>query len=292
MFSVHPVTPVIGAELRGLDMSRELSSEVLDALYRALLEYQVIFVRDADISPASHLAFAQSFGELSAPHPLYPHVPGFENIMLLENNEATPPDTNSWHTDLTFKEEQPFASILIARHVPEVGGDTLWSSCYAAYDRLSEGMKAHLKELKAIHDMGDFRNNFSEDSNGKTAAERLSGGMTRMGQSIRPLIGRHPVTGRPFLNFNEAFVSHIVGMTTTESNALITWLAGHMNRPEDQLRWRWTNNTLAMWDNRVTMHYAVADYLPQHRSMNRITVIRDRREPESGSGEDSSRAVG
>ncbi len=277
-FTVKPLTPAIGAELHGLNFNA-LQAADLDAIYSALLEHQVIFARNVGMSPAAHLEFAKSFGELTEPHPAYPHVEGFENIMLLENNADTPPDTNSWHTDLTFKEEQPFASILIARHVPAVGGDTLWSSCYAAYDRLSKGMKEELSGLNAVHDMGDFRNNFSKPANGKTAAERLNENMVRFGHCVRPLIGTHPVTGRQYLNFNEAFVSHIEGMTTNDSSALKTWLANHMNKPEDQLRWRWSNDALAMWDNRVTMHYAVADYLPQHRSMNRITVIRDRRAP-------------
>ena len=279
MFRIEQLTPAIGAQLHGLDFSQQVAADIHDAVYNALLEHQVIFVRDAGLSPAAHLAFAESFGELDAPHPLYPHVEGYENIVLLENNADNPPDTDSWHTDLTFKTEQPFASILVARHVPAVGGDTLWSSCYAAYDRLSAGMKQDLATLKAIHDMGDFRNSFAQAENGVSAVQRLNEGMSRFGQSIRPLIGTHPVTGRQFLNFNEAFVSHIDGMTSAKSNALKSWLANHMNKPEDQVRWRWSKGALAMWDNRVTMHYAVADYLPHHRAMNRITVVRDRRAP-------------
>lgn len=222
--------------------------------------------------------FASAFGDLDDPHPLYPHVEGFEHIVLLQNDSGVPPDTNSWHTDLTFKAEQPFASVLVARDVPPTGGDTLWSSCYAAYDRLSAGMKSDLENLQAIHDMGDFRNSFSAGEDQETAIEELNESISRFGHNIRTIVGKHPVTGRKFLNFNEAFVTHIVGKTTNEANALKTYLANHMNKPENQVRWRWSNGDLVMWDNRVTMHYAVADYLPQRRSMNRITVIRDRRE--------------
>jgi taurine dioxygenase len=227
------------------------------------------------------MKFAQGFGQIDEPHPLYPHVENFENILLLENDSGAPPDTNSWHTDLTFKAEQPFASVLVARHIPEIGGDTMWSSCYAAYDRLSNGMKSDLEELEAVHDMGDFRNNFSQPTNDKSAAERLNEGIARMGHNIRPLIGKHPITGRKFLNFNEAFVTHIVGMTTGEANSIKTFLANHMNMPEDQMRWRWQTGDVAMWDNRVTMHYAVADYLPQYRCMHRITVTKDAKEQQS-----------
>jgi taurine dioxygenase len=265
------VTPAIGAVLEGLDLQAPLTPQVADGIYGALMEHQVIVIRGADIPPARHLELAQSFGELDAPHPLYPHVEGFERIVKLENDSGAPPDTNCWHTDLTFKREQPFASILIARHVPEVGGDTMWSSCYAAYDRLPEGMKSDLEGLEAIHDMGDFRNSFGQ------SPERLNEGMARFGHMIRPLIGTHPVTGRKFLNFNEAFVVHINGMGTSEANALKIWLTNHMNAPEDQMRWRWTKGDLVMWDNRCTMHYAVADYLPEYRCMNRITVVKDAR---------------
>ena len=167
--------------------------------------------------------------------------------------------------------------------MPEVGGDTLWSSSSAAYDRLPEHMKTYLAELEAIHDMGDFRNNFSVDESADAGSGKLNKAVGRFGHNIRPLIQQHPVTGKTFLNFNEAFVNHIVGLTTNESNALKTWLVNHMNRPETQMRWKWQAGDMAMWDNRITMHYAVADYLPAYRCMNRITVISDKREGQSRS---------
>ena len=138
-------------------------------------------------------------------------------------------------------------------------------------------MRRDLAGLTAIHDIGDFRNSFAAEKDGRTGEERLNDSVGRLGHRIRPLIDTHPVSGRPFLNFSEAYVTHIVGLTATESNALKTYLANHMNRPEDQIRWRWQNGDLAMWDNRATMHYAVADYLPARRCMNRVTVTRDRR---------------
>lgn len=270
--NIAKITPAIGAEITGVDLNAPVTEAVTEGMYQALLEHQVIFLRDTDIAPEVHMKLAASFGEIDEPHPLYPHVDGFERIVKLENDSGAPPDTNSWHTDLTFKAQQPFASILVARVVPEVGGDTMWSSCYAAYDRLPEGMKADLEGLNAVHDMGDFRNSFD------ASPQALNDGMARFGHNIRPLIGEHPVTGRKFLNYNEAFVTHIIGMTTNESNGLRVWLANHMNKPEDQIRWRWRAGDLAMWDNRCTMHYAVADYLPAYRCMNRITVVKDLRE--------------
>ena len=276
MFEEQRLTPALGAVLQGVDWANADLSALSDAIYQSLLDHQVVFIRQTDIKPEQHLALAQSFGQLDEPHLLYPHVEGFDRIVKLENDSGAPPDTNSWHTDLTFKRQQPFASILVARTVPEVGGDTLWSSLYAACDRLPEGMKADLKGLSAIHDMGDFRNTFAQKADPEKS---LNDAVSRFGHRLRPLIDHHPVTGRPFLNFNEAFVTHINGLTNNEANSLKTWLANHMNRPELQVRWRWQAGDLAMWDNRVTMHYAVADYLPAYRCMNRVTVVQDRRVP-------------
>lgn len=284
MLEIDPLTPAIGAEIRDVDFSRPLSGELHDRIYQALLDYLVIFFRGTDISPEMHLDFARQFGDVDVPHPVYPHVDGFENIVLLDNDSGTPPDTNTWHADLTFKVKQPFASIVVARVIPPTGGDTLWSSCYAAYERLSDGMRRHLEGLQGIHDMGDFRNSFVSDTDTRTSVERLNEKVSGFGHAIRPLIDVHPVTGRRFLSFNEAFVNHVVGLTTNESAALRTYLANHMNKPEDQVRWRWREGDIAMWDNRVTMHYAVADYLPARRCMNRVTVASDRRsDPETDS---------
>ncbi|NKB61743.1 MAG: taurine dioxygenase [Gammaproteobacteria bacterium] len=278
--NIDPITPAIGASISGIGSNSFSDPLLCDEIYQALLKHQVIFIPQSNLKPSQHLAFAENFGTLDDPHLHYPHVEGYANIVLLENDQNNPPDTNSWHTDLTFKAIQPFASILIARHIPASGGDTMWSSCYAAYDRLPEGMKNDLENLQAVHDFGDFRNSFVSDQDGQSGVERLNLNVSRFGHNIRPLIDSHPVTGRKFLNFNEAFVTHIAGMTTNDSNALRTFLANHMNKPEDQVRWRWSVGDLVMWDNRVTMHYALADYMPHYRCMNRITVVHDRRAPD------------
>mgnify|MGYP001228992506 FL=1 len=277
MIKINKITPKIGAELIGVSFQKSFNNNMLDGIYQALIDNLVVIIRDTNITPKQHIEFAQSFGELDNPHPVYPNVDGYDRIVKLENDANNPPDTDAWHTDLTFKKEQPFASVLVARTVPKVGGDTLWSSCYSAYDRLPKGMKKDFEALQCIHDMGDFRNTFALDSDGKHGSERLDEGMARFGHNIRKLIGTHPVTGRKFLNFNESFVSHIVGLTMNDSNSLKTFLTNHMNKPEDQIRWRWKEGDLVMWDNRVTMHYAVADYLPEYRCMNRITVVNDKR---------------
>lgn len=277
-FDVKPLTAAIGAEISGIDLGAPLDAATEDALYQALLDHLVIFFRDQDIAPENQLAFASSFGELDAPHPVYAHVPGFERIVMLANDADNPPDTDGWHTDLTFKPEPPFASILVARDVPETGGDTLWASMYAAYDALPEDMKALLEPLSAVHDMGDFRNNFTI---GETSGDRLLDATQRFGCAIHKVIQTHPVTGRKFLYVNEGFTVHVIGQTARESRRLLNYLLDHVNRPEYQVRFKWRPGSVAMWDNRCTQHYAVADYMPAYRCMHRITVIRDRRAAET-----------
>ena len=277
MIEVKKITPAIGAEISGVNFSKPIKNKVLDSIYRALIENLVIFFRGTNISPRTHIDFSKNFGVLDEPHQVYPSRKGYPRIVKLENDKNSPPDTDAWHTDLTFKRKQPFASVLVARSVPNIGGDTLWSSSYAAYKRLPEGMKFDFEKLKCIHDMGDFRNSFTKSQEGNSRVDDLNKGMSTLGQNIRNLIEKHPVTGKKYLNFNESFVAHIIGLTMNDSNALKAFLTNHMNKPEDQVRWSWKSGDIAMWDNRVTMHYAVADYLPSYRWMDRVTIIKDKR---------------
>lgn len=272
--SIAPMTTAIGAEVSGVDVGAPLDETALELIYQALIKHLVIFFRDQEISPERHLAFAQSFGQLDDPHPVYAHVPGFERIVMLANDASNPPDTDGWHTDLTFKQNPPFASILLAREVPPTGGDTIWASMYAAYDGLPADIKAHLEGLVAVHDMGDFRNSFTT---GEKDTKRLNAAMQQFGSALHKVVQVHPVTQRKFLYVNEGFAQQIVGMTRRASNRLLTYLFNHIDRPEHQVRFRWRAGSVAMWDNRCTQHYAVSDYLPHYRCMNRVTVVNDRR---------------
>ncbi len=271
---IDALTPAIGANITAIDISQPIDGDTLDAIYQALIDHLVIIFPEQTILPAAHLAFAESFGELDQPHHVYPHVPGFERIVLLENDADRPPETNAWHTDLTFKQNPPFASILYARAVPVTGGDTLWASMYAAYDALPSGMKEQLAGLSAVHDMGSFRNQYLARENGVQA---LNEAMAKVGSAVHPMVRNHPVTGRGFLFVNQSFTTHVVGMSSHDSHRLLRYLFDHINQPEFQCRLRWQANSLVMWDNRVTQHYAVADYMPHYRLMHRVTVIDDRR---------------
>ena len=257
------------------DLSRPIEPETADALYAALLEHLVIFVRDQEISPAAHMAFAESFGRVDGPHPIYPHVDGFPSMVCLDTSDDTPPDTDVWHADLTFKPEPPFASILRAVQLPPSGGDTMWASMYAVLDHLDPGLRREIEGLRAVHDMGNFRNSFTEGPDG--SAEKLSAAMARMGCAVKPIVDVSPATGRPFLNVNEGFTMYVCGASRRESDTLLQRLFREVERPEIQVRFRWSPGALAMWDNRVTQHYAVADYLPHRRVMHRVTLVEDRR---------------
>ncbi len=274
MLNIRKLTPAIGAEIAGVDLSGPLSPQVCDQIYDALMQHQVVFFRDQHISPENHMALAGSFGDPEPPHPVYPHVDGFESVMKLENHPDNPPDTDGWHTDLTFRQQPPFASILWASKVPECGGDTLWMNLYAAYDALPAGIKRDLEGMTAVHDMGDFRNNFAV---GEDDGARLTAAHQRFGSAIHPVVRTHPVTGRRFLFVNDGFTVHLNGLKAGDSRALLNYLLTHMNQPEFQLRFTWRDHSLAIWDNRCTMHYAVADYLPHYRCMHRVTVVNDRR---------------
>ena len=272
--TVRKLTPAIGAELCNIDLSRRLSQQNLDAIYTALIEHQVIFFRDQTISPEDHLVFARSFGEPQSSHPVYPHLDGYEDIVLLKNGPDNPPDTDGWHTDVTFRQEPPFASILWAKEVPEYGGDTLWLSLCRAYETLPEGIKSELEDLSAVHDLGDFRNDFSV---GEMDGAKVTAAHQQFGSAIHKVIQTHPVSSRKFLYINEGFTQHLVGMRAADSNKMLDYLYHHICQPENQVRFHWTQGAMAMWDNRCTWHYATSDYLPHRREMHRITVVKDAR---------------
>jgi len=273
MLKIEKITGAIGAEISGIALNRDLTSDVCDEIYDALINHQVIFFRDQDLSPEAHLQLAKSFGEPEPPHPVYPHVEDFENIVLLKSGGGDVPDTNDWHKDMTFKANPPFTSILHAVNVPAVGGDTLWSSTSAAYDNLPDAWKTHLEGLEAMHDIGTFRNDFYK----KGGIEAVNNALKDTGSAVHKIIDTHPVSGLKYLNVNQSFTRNIVGMIQGESDRILHYLYQHMAKPEFQVRFRWRNNSIAIWDNRITHHYAICDYLPNIRHMQRITVLDDKR---------------
>jgi len=274
MLKVTPLTPSIGAIISEVSLNKDLSSETVEQIYSALIKHQVIFFRDQNISPESHLKLAESLGEIDPGHPVYPHVEGHQSIVLLKNDANNRPDTNDWHKDLTFKPNPPFASILHGVKVPKVGGDTLWASMSAAYDKLPNGWKAHLEELDAIHDMGTFRNDFYKEG----GIDSVNNALKKVGSAVHKVIETHPISGLKYLNVNQSFTRNIVNESQGPSDHILQFLFQHISKPEFQVRFHWEDNSIAIWDNRITQHYAVFDYLPEFRHMQRVTVINDKRD--------------
>ena len=271
---VDPVTPTIGAEISGIDLSQPLDAVTQDKIYDALMKHLVLFFRDQDLSAEAQYAFATSFGTPAAIHPIYPHVPGHDRVVVLENDGDRPPDTDDWHTDLTFQPNPPFVSVLHAIEVPETGGDTLWSNMYAAYDTLPEEIQALLARSSAVHDMGAFRNNYLGE---EFDIDALNAGLAAMGSAVHPMAPLHPLTGKRLLFVNRSFTQSVAGMLKAESDRLLQYLFSHLESPNLQVRFRWKKGSVAIWDNRTTQHFAVADYLPAYRRMHRVIIDTDRR---------------
>jgi taurine dioxygenase len=274
MMKVIQLTPSIGATISEISLNKDLNSETIEQIYSALIKHQVIFFRDQDISPDTHLKLAESLGEIDPGHPVYPHVEGHQSIVLLKNDVNNRPDTNDWHKDLTFKSNPPFASILHGVKVPKVGGDTLWASMSAAYDELPNGWKEHLEGLEAIHDMGTFRNDFYKEG----GIDSVNSALKKVGSAVHKIIETHPISGLKYLNVNQSFTRNIINESQGPSDHILQFLYQHISKPEFQVRFHWEDNSIAIWDNRITQHYAVCDYLPELRHMQRVTVINDKRD--------------
>ena len=274
MMKVIQLTPSIGATISEISLNKDLNSETIEQIYSALIKHQVIFFRGQDISPDTHLKLAESLGEIDPGHPVYPHVEGHQSIVLLKNDVNNRPDTNDWHKDLTFKSNPPFASILHGVKVPKVGGDTIWASMSAAYDELPNGWKEHLEGLEAIHDMGTFRNDFYKEG----GIDSVNSALKKVGSAVHKIIETHPISGLKYLNVNQSFTRNIINESQGPSDHILQFLYQHISKPEFQVRFHWEDNSIAIWDNRITQHYAVCDYLPELRHMQRVTVINDKRD--------------
>ena len=274
ILKVIQLTPSIGATISEISLNKDLNSETIEQIYSALIKHQVIFFRGQDISPENHLKLAESLGEIDPGHPVYPHVEGHQSIVLLKNDVNNRPDTNDWHKDLTFKSNPPFASILHGVKVPKVGGDTLWASMSTAYDELPNGWKEHLEGLEAIHDMGTFRNDFYKEG----GIDSVNSALKKVGSAVHKIIETHPISGLKYLNVNQSFTRNIINESQGPSDHILQFLYQHISKPEFQVRFHWEDNSIAIWDNRITQHYAVCDYLPELRHMQRVTVINDKRD--------------
>jgi len=271
-FTLKPLTPSIGVEVHDIDLSKPMDSATLAALRQTLLDWKVIFFRDQNITTEQHLAFARNFGELEV-HPFAPQKEGFPEILPITHDENNKGKENKWHSDVTWRECPSLGSILRAIEVPEVGGDTLFSDMYAAYDNLPEDIKEMIDGKTAIHDFAHFRVSMR---NRGASEEEIEAMNKKYPMVEHPVVRTHPETGRKGLYVNVAFTQHIVGMEKEKSDALLAYLYAQAAIPEYQCRFRWKANSLAFWDNRACQHYAASDYWPAVRRMERATIIGDR----------------
>jgi taurine dioxygenase len=265
--TLRSLSPTIGAEIGGVDLG-DLDAETFAEIERAHLDYKVIFFRDQDVTTEQHLAFARRFGELEE-HPFLPAKEGYEKIIRFAKDEDVKGVENAWHSDVTWREKPSLGSVLRAHEVPSVGGDTLFSDMVAAYQGLDDELKAKLEGLRAVH---DFTHTFGLALGPEALAEKQK----EFPAVEHPVVRTHPVTGKKAIYVNAVFTSHIVGMEREEGDRLLRRLYREAAVPEYQCRFRWQKNSIAFWDNRSVQHYAASDYWPQHRVMERVTVIGDR----------------
>jgi alpha-ketoglutarate-dependent taurine dioxygenase len=259
----------LGAEISDIDLTRPVAREQLDALEAALVEHELLVFRNQIISSDDLLRFGRLFGELTV-HPFAPAAGENPELIKFRNDEHSAPfGTDVWHSDETFRAEPPLATALCAKVVPALGGDTVFASMSAAFEGLSDRMQQFISGLEAVHDLKPFKVLF-----GDTAAERrqLHEYENRYPPQVHPVVRVHPVSGRKVLFVNPNFTVRINDMDERESRALLDTLFHQALIPEYQYRLRWAPNTLALWDNRSAQHYAVHDYYPQRRYMERVTI--------------------
>jgi len=265
---VRRLSPGIGAEIRGADLSKPLERITFEEIRRAFLAHKVVFFRGQDITTEQHVAFARLFGELEI-HPFAKNKPGHPEVMAIQHGPENRGRENTWHSDVTWRQAPSLGSVLRAIEVPEVGGDTLFADMQAAYLGLGDAMQRLLGGLTAIH---DFAGVFGRGLAPAALAEMRA----KYPPAEHPVVRTHPETGRKGLYVNAAFTTGIKGMTHAESRGLLELLYRQAAIPEYQCRFRWDHHAIAFWDNRACQHYAVSDYWPKVRHMERVTIVGDR----------------
>lgn len=272
ILAVHPLSGSVGAEIEGADLSN-LSDEQFSEIRAASDQYGVIFFRDQNLSPEQHIAFAKRWGSINI-NRFFTPLEGYPEIaQVLKEPDQKMNIGNLWHTDHSYDQTPAFGSILYAKEVPEVGGDTLFAGMVAAYDDLSSGLKKTLKGLNACH---SSRHIFGSEKSRVSQVEELGARILNLElatqDSIHPIVLTHPRTGRKGLYVNPQFTTHIEGWTAEESEPFLNMLYQHIMHQEYQCRFRWTKGAVAIWDNLATWHQAVNDYHGSRRLMHRITI--------------------
>jgi taurine dioxygenase len=266
---VRPLSPIIGAEIGGLDLARPLGDATVAGVRAALNEYHVLFFRDQELAPAQQAEFAAQFGIVTEGHPVIPAIEENEKVLAIDSREDR---ANWWHTDVTFLREPALASILYMVEAPAVGGDTMWASLQDAYDGLAEPVRAMCDRLVAIH----FDPWFAADVDARGGYRWNGEWHEKLLPALHPVVRTHPENGRNGLFVNQQFTQTILGLSKNESNAILEMLYRHCQQPEYTCRFRWRAGSVAFWDNRATLHYALDDYGQAPRFAHRVTLRGDR----------------
>jgi taurine dioxygenase len=263
-FEVAPLTPHFGAVLGGVDLTRPLTGELADELRQALLEWKVIFFRgQTGFTPEHQLALSAVWGE-PEPNPFFART-GTPGISRLAKDAKAAGNKNIWHSDHSFMANPSLGAVLRAVEVPAAGGDTMWADMAAAYDNLPEDLKQRIEGLTAVHDWEASWGALMDDA--QKAAFRAD-----WPQVEHPVVVRHPRSGRRTLYVNEPFTRYIKGLSEEENRELLDILVLQARIPEFQIRFHWEPDSIAIWDNIAVQHYAVNDYFPQRRVMERIAI--------------------
>ena len=278
---VEQLTYAIGAELSNVDLGvASRDSALVAEIRQLLLKYRVLFFRNQDFTRAEHVAFARHFGELED-HPVAGSDPENPGLVRIYKTPDKPNDRyeNSWHTDATWREAPPFGCVLRCVECPPVGGDTTWANMVLAYEKLPEHVKSQIADLRARHSI-------EATFGAAMPIEKRHALHAQFPDAEHPVVRTHPETGEKVL-FVNAFTTHFTNFHTPENvrygqdfthggSDLLRYLQSQAFIPEYQVRWRWQPNSVAMWDNRSTQHYAVMDYPPCHRKMERAGIIGDK----------------
>ena len=267
---VLPVTPAIGAEVRGVDLCRPLDPATVLALERALHDHLVLFFRDQPMTPEQQIAFARHFGPISIP-PFAPRYGTLPELIVLDQKSPKGEGADNWHSDNTFMREPPMGSVLRAVQLPPLGGDTCFASMFAAYEALSPPIRELVGGLRAVHDL-------TLPLQKGIAAGHTTANLEEMQKQwppvVHPVVRTHPASGRRALFVNGNSTTRILGLGERENDVLLPFLVDHVRSPEFQCRFRWEVDSVAFWDNRSTQHFAVPDY-SERRVMHRVTIAGD-----------------
>ena len=268
---VHPVSGALGAEIKGVDISIPLEAEVVSEIRDALLKHLVIFFQNQVITPRQQLKFAEQFGiPMEYPQLIgLPDCPLVTEVIKLEHETLN--FGGVWHSDTTYLQQPPMASLLYAIEIPPYGGDTLFSNQYMAYETLSDGLKKTLSELVAVNTSSKPEVSMTREDRMREAGMELN-----ILSASHPAVRTHPETGNKALFVNKAHTTHFKDWTESESKSLLEFLFQHQVRTEFTCRFRWEKNSLAFWDNRCVQHHPVNDYQGFRRIMHRVTIAGDK----------------